>query len=444
LFFGSLLIAPIAGVVVTKLYLIALCRGPVTRFHQIPRVCHVRASIWSRPGFSPHPMLVGRRRIRHHPRGLKSWFPMSNSVQIRSDGDSAPPYRVEASPGFAAWLREQDIALAVTTYQIGKVFLVGAEDASLLNVTERTFERCLGIAARNGALHLAGLNAIYRFDNVVPAGQNLEGYDAVYSPRVAWYTGDVFAHDVGMLPSGRPVFINTLFSCLASVDEGSSFRPIWWPRFISQLAPQDRCHLNGLAMDEMTGRPAYVSAAAETDTQRGWSERRVGNGVVIDIASGEVACRGLTMPHSPRLHAGTLYVLNAGTGEIGLVDPAAGRFHPLAFLPGFARGLALHRGHALVGLSMPRANEVFTGLPLDDRLKAEKQPAQCAVVVVDLATARVVHWMRLGGVVRELYDIAILPGARRPMLVGLAQGQVNRLINRGAPLPLAELLGGTG
>ena len=236
-----------------------------------------------------------------------------------------------------------------------------------------------------------------------------------------------------------------MFSCLAAVDEGASFRPVWWPRFITQLAPQDRCHLNGLAMDESSGRPAYVSAAAETDTSRGWSERRVGNGVVMDIGSGEVVCSGLTMPHSPRLHDGKLYVLNSrhqGNWVRSIPPPAAST--RVAFVPGFARGLALHRGHALVGLSLPRSNEVFTGLPLDDRLKAENQPAQCAVVVVELATARVLHWMRLGGIVRELYDIAILPGARRPMLVGLAQGQVNRLINRGAPLPLAELLGETG
>ena len=369
---------------------------------------------------------------------------MSASVQIRSDGDSAPPYQVEASPGFAAWLREQDLSLAVTTYQIGKVFLVGAEDATRLNVAERTFERCLGIASHAGTIHLAGLNAIYRFENVVPPGNDLEGYDTVYVPQVAWFTGDVFAHDVAALRSGRPIFVNTLFSCLATVDEATSFRPVWQPRFVSQLAPQDRCHLNGLAMDQSTGLPAYISAAAETDTSRGWSERRVGNGIVLDVGSGEVACRGLTMPHSPRLHEARLYVLNAGTGELGLIDIAAGRFHPLAQLPGFTRGLALHRGYALVGLSLPRANEVFAGLPLEDRLKAEKQPVRCAVVVVELASGRMLHWMRLGGVVRELYDIAILPSARRPMLIGFAQSQFNRLVIRGAPAPLAELAGTAG
>ncbi len=363
----------------------------------------------------------------------------TTSVQVRSDGDSAPPYAVEASAGFVRWLRDMDLTLAISTYQIGKLFLVGAEDANRLSVAERTFERCLGVAVQGDSLYLAGLNAIYRFGNVVPKGQNLEGYDAVYTPQVAWYTGDVFAHDVGVLPDGRPVFINTLFSCLATVDEATSFRPVWAPPFVSAQRPEDRCHLNGLAMDETTHQPRYVSAAGETDAPRAWAEKRVGIGCVIDLASNEVVCRGLTMPHSPRLHAGKLYVLNAGTGELGLVEPEGGRFVPMAFLPGFARGLALHKGHALVGLSLPRSNQVFAGLPLEDRLKADNLQPQCAIIIVELATGRVVHQMRLGGIVRELYDIALLPGARRPMLVGFHQGQINRLIMRGVPMTLAEL-----
>jgi uncharacterized protein (TIGR03032 family) len=68
---------------------------------------------------------------------------------------------------------------------------------------------------------------------------------------------------VGVLPSGRPVFVNTLFSCLATVDEQVSFRPVWQPRFVTALRPEDRCHLNGLAMQE--GRPRFVTAAGMTD-----------------------------------------------------------------------------------------------------------------------------------------------------------------------------------
>ncbi|WPB83908.1 TIGR03032 family protein [Sediminicoccus rosea] len=360
----------------------------------------------------------------------------SGAVNIQSHGDSAPPYRVDASPGMATWLRQHDVALALTTYQIGKLFLVGAPDETRLNVTERTFERCLGVAVKGDSLYLAGLNAIYRFANVVPKGQELEGHDAVYVPQVAWYTGDVFAHDVGVRPDGRPLFVNTLFGCLATVDEATSFRPVWTPPFISQLAPQDRCHLNGLAMDEATGRPAYMTAVAETDTPRGWADKRDGHGVVLDLASNAVICRGLSMPHSPRLHGGTLHVLNAGTGELGIVDRGAERFEPIAFVPGFARGLALVGGYALVGTSLPRANQVFTGLPLEDRLKAAGREPECAMLVVELATGAVVHWLRLGGVVRELYDIALLPGHKSPMLVGFAQGQINRLISRGKPMPI--------
>ncbi len=365
------------------------------------------------------------------------------STTVRTEGDSAPPYSVNASPGFAAWLHGTGAALAVTTYQIGKLFLIGAETPDTLSVSERSFERCLGVAPDGqGGMVLAGLNAIWRFGNVVPAGKALDGHDAVYVPRIAWFTGDVFAHDVALPPSGRPVFVNTMFSCLAAVDEASSFRAVWQPRFITQLAPQDRCHLNGLAVDD-AGLPRYVTAVAETDTPGGWREKRVGNGVVLDVASGEAVCRGLSMPHSPRLHDGRLYVLNAGTGELGLVDTTAARFHPLCFLPGFARGLAFAGGHALVGLSLPRSNAAFSGLPLEERLAAEKLPPQCAVAVVNLATGQPEHVLRLGGIVRELYDIAVLPGVRKPMLVGTQAGSaLNRLVLRGPDLAMAELAAG--
>jgi uncharacterized protein (TIGR03032 family) len=365
--------------------------------------------------------------------------PRASAAGIVSAGDSAPPYRVAASPGLAAWLHEQDVALAITTYQIGKLFLIGAPGPGRLSVTERTFRRCLGVAASGGSFYLAGANNILRFENVVPRGQELEGHDAVYVPQVAWYTGDVFAHDVGALPSGRPIFVNTLFSCLATVDEQTSFRSIWQPRFVSALRPEDRCHLNGVAMQ--LGRPRFVTAAGQTDAPRAWREVRTGSGVVIDVASREIVAGGLTMPHSPRLDDGRLYLCNAGTGEFGEIEIASGRFNPIAFCPGFARGVAFVGAHVLVGLSLPRQHRDFSGLPLDDRLKREGREPRCMIQVIDLASGAPAHWLALGGVVRELYDIACLPGLRTPMAVGFAQDQINRLIGRGADLGLDELLG---
>jgi uncharacterized protein (TIGR03032 family) len=363
----------------------------------------------------------------------------AGGARVINTGDSAAPYAVNTSTDFTAWLHAQNTALAITTYQIGKLFLMGAPAPDRLSVTERTFVRCLGVSTVGQSLYLAGVNSIFRFENVVPQGQQLEGHDAVYVPQVAWYTGDVFAHDVGVLPSGRPVFVNTLFSCLATVDDETSFRPFWQPRFVSALRPEDRCHLNGLAMDG--GRPRFVTAAAQTDAARGWSEIRAGSGCVIDIESNEIVAYGLSMPHSPRLHNGRLYCCNAGTGEVGEIDIHSGRFNPIAFCPGFVRGLSFVENHVLVGLSLPRQHRHFSGLPLDDRLKQEGREPHCMIQVIDLQSGKLAHWLSLGGVVRELYDIACVAGVRTPMAVGFAQDQINRMIRRGPNLSINELLG---
>jgi uncharacterized protein (TIGR03032 family) len=358
-------------------------------------------------------------------------------MRIESVGDSSPPYSLDASEGFAAWLHATGASLVVTTYQIGKLFLIGAPSPDRLSVAERTFERCLGVAVEGSSLYLAGLNSIFRFENVVPAGQALEGHDAVYVPQVAWYTGDVFAHDIGVLPSGRPVFVNTLFSCLATVDETSSFRPIWQPPFVSALRPEDRCHLNGLAMRD--GRPAFVTAAGTSDSPGSWRDARIGGGCVVDVASNAIVASGLSMPHSPRLWHNRLLICNAGTGELGEVEPTSGRFQPIAFCPGFARGLAVQGDHALVGLSLPRQHRDFSGLPLDGELQRQGRTPDCAVQAVNLVTGQTDHWLRLGGVVRELYDIAVLPSRYTPMVVGFAQGQINRLITRGPFTDMATI-----
>src|SRR4029077_4773473 len=98
------------------------------------------------------------------------------------------------------------------------------------------------------------------------------------------------------------------------------------PSFISGLLDGDKCHLNGMAMDE--GRPAYVTAVSRSDVIDGWRDRRSDGGVVIDVATGKVVCNGLSMPHSPRMHKGELWVLNSGTGELGVVKlPDGGKRH---------------------------------------------------------------------------------------------------------------------
>lgn len=218
-----------------------------------------------------------------------------------------------------------------------------------------------------------------------------------------------------------------------------SFTPLWTPPFLSRLAPEDCCHLNGLALAD--GEPAYVSAVSRSDVAAGWRDRRHDGGIVIDIEDGEIVLGNLSMPHSPRVYDQRLWVLNLGTGELGFVDRARGRFEPVAFCPGFLRGLAVHDHYAIVGLSKQRRERTFAGLALDQRLKEKDAEARCGLWVIDLRSGHVVHWLELEGVVIELYDVAVLPGVRRPMALGFHSDEIQRLITIDiAPRPIFEAL----
>ncbi len=343
---------------------------------------------------------------------------------------AAPAFEISTSRQFAAWLAEAGASLAFTTYQAGKLFFIGLKPDGRLWVHERSFERCMGLAVGDNALLMASLWQLWRFENSLAPGQKMpEGTDRLFVPQVAWVTGDLDIHDLAFDGDGRPVFVNTLFSCLATVSDTASFKPLWKPPFVSRLAAEDRCHLNGLAMAD--GRPAYVTAVGPTDVADAWRDHRSGGGVVVDVASGETVLAGLAMPHSPRLQNGRLWLLNSGAGEFGFVDLAGGRFEPVAFLPGYGRGLAFHGRYAVVGLSKSRQNRTFSGLPLDAALAAKKAEPRCGLYVIDLASGDVVHWLRIEGVVDELYDVAVLPGARMPAAIGVKSGEIRRVLSIG-------------
>jgi uncharacterized protein (TIGR03032 family) len=219
------------------------------------------------------------------------------------------------------------------------------------------------------------------------------------------------------------------------VNPRHSFVPIWKPPFLSKIAAEDRCHLNGLALEN--GQPAYISAISRSDTNDGWREHREKGGIVMDIRTNEVVCQGLSMPHSPRVYRDKLWVLNSGGGDFGYVDRKTGKFEPVCFCPGYARGLSFHGDFAAIGLSMPRHNKCFSGLPLDDALaKREVQP-RCGIQIVDLRSGDSVHWFRLEGAITELYDVVMLPGVRKPMAVGFRTEEIHRTISVGQP-PGAE------
>jgi uncharacterized protein (TIGR03032 family) len=213
--------------------------------------------------------------------------------------------------------------------------------------------------------------------------------------------------------------VNTRFSCLCTLDPDYSFVPRWRPPFVTALAAEDRCHLNGLAVVE--GEPKYATALGESDTGGGWRANKPRGGCLMDVPGGEVLARGLCMPHSPRWHDGRLWLLESGTGRLLLVDPATGRGQAVAELPGFARGLAFAGPYAFVGLSKIRETSAMDGVPMARRREALK----CGVGVVDLRTGQVIGLLEFQTAVEEIFDVQLLAGLRFPELVGFQKEAVH-------------------
>jgi uncharacterized protein (TIGR03032 family) len=277
----------------------------------------------------------------------------------------------------------------------------------------------MGIAVGADQIAVAGKGQIWWLpdhSDLAAAIEPVGRYDRCWLPRSSIVTGEIQCHEIswGTTESGEPELwiVNTLFSCLAGVDRRYSFVPRWRPRFISQLAAQDRCHLNGLAMRD--GSPAFVTVMAPTDQPGGWREGRNDNGTVLDVTSGEAVATGLAMPHSPRWHDGNLFVLHSGMGRLERVDLATGHCEAIAAVPGYTRGLALHRDLAFVGLSRIRETAVFGGAPV----AAYHDQLKCGVGVIELSTGNTIATLQFANGVEEIFDVQIVPGARCPTFDG--------------------------
>ncbi len=333
-------------------------------------------------------------------------------------------FPLRMSEGFEAWLDEVKASL-VFGLPPSKLMFVGLDDAGGIAVFERTFDKAMGIAhdAARDAIYVGTRREVWRLQNVLSPGERTEGgHDRLYMPMQRSSTGYINVHDLGVEEDGRVLMVNTRFGCLARVSATHSFEPVWWPTFLPGPAPNDRCHLNGLAMRQ--SRPYAVTTVSTSAEVDGWRPHRRSGGTIIDVASGEIICRGLSMPHSPRWYDGALWVANAGTGELGRIDVDRGRFEPVAALPGFARGLCFVGHYAVVGTSKPRHGDMYSGLGLDDRLGSLGWPPRLGIFVVDLRSGEVVEWLQVDGESRELFEVVALPGVRRPSAFGLTSEEI--------------------
>lgn len=354
--------------------------------------------------------------------------------------EKKPPVNLQPSPGFAAWLNSAGGSLVFSTYQSARVFFVSASPDNETIALERIVGSAMGLAVDRDKLWISNKEQVWCFANT---GQNSitrktdpitkVEYDAVFVPRWGIFIGPCDTHDLisDVEFEGKKyelLFANTAFSCIASIDKHYNFNPIWKPSFISEISPGDRCHLNGIGARD--GNLAYATACGETNEPLAWKSKKSGGGILIDIQKNEIITRHLSMPHSPRWHDGKIWLLNSGDGQLGYVDPESGKFSPTIDCPGFARGLTIIGNHAIIGVSRLRENTFSSGLHIKEKLELSRIPQRCCILIANLKTGEIEHWLDIEGKISELYDVAWLPGIRRPFTPGFNKKEpLQRIVN---------------
>jgi uncharacterized protein (TIGR03032 family) len=268
-----------------------------------------------------------------------------------------------------------------------------------------------GLAARGQFIAAGTADSVVIFKSIAAiasvAPYAPQTFDAIYSPRAIHFTGRCDFHDMAFI-NGVVTAVNTRYSCICTVDGRYNFTPIWKPPFITQLLPEDRCHLNGMAVEG--NRIRYVTMLGRSDAQNGWRDTFLDDGgVVMDATDGRVVASGLSLPHSPRVVDGKLYCLDSGRGQMLQIDPQTGDKEIIATLPGFAHGLAEYGGVLFVGFSKLRRRRPEKPLPIE----AEGRDLACGIAAVDPRTRTILGMLEMRAGVHEIFDLQLIPNVRR-------------------------------
>ncbi|HEX4264573.1 MAG TPA: TIGR03032 family protein [Verrucomicrobiae bacterium] len=324
---------------------------------------------------------------------------------------SLPPFHCSYLPAFSELLAQLECSLLISTYQAGKVIALSSNGEQICQLP-RTFNSPMGLALDKNLLAVATKEEIVLLANSAELAQTYPTkpgcYDGIFVPRGILYTGQLAVHDLAWV-NGSLVGVNTSFSCISKFDHTFSFTPVWKPAFISELQHEDRCHLNGMAIEG--GEVKYATALGTTDTAQGWRPGKARDGVLMDVQTNEIILGGLPMPHSPRLINGQLLLLLSATGEIVRVDPRTCRYEVITRVNGFVRGMDCCGDYLFVTTSKLRKTHTFGDLEL------ARKELFCGITAIHLPTGSLVAQLRYDNSCEEIYDLRVLSGIRRPNLL---------------------------
>jgi uncharacterized protein (TIGR03032 family) len=320
--------------------------------------------------------------------------------------------KYEFTPNFPEILSQLGITLLVSTYQAGQLVKLGAPGGKL-EISFHRFDRCMGIAWQSGRLAVGSRESVHFLEErrEVASALPTPGFETTYLARRSIQTGEIQGHEL-VWSDSKLWCVNTAFSCLCQISDTFSFLPIWKPKFISELAAEDRCHLNGVAFDG--GSPAYVSVLGETNTPQGWRPGKLGGGCLMDVRQNEVVARGFAMPHSPRVWNNQLWCLNSGYGRLEMIDRHSGKATEVVGVPGYTRGLAFAGPIAAIGMSKIRETSTFGGMPIAET----KDELRCAIALVNWQTGQAISRIEFKTGVEEIFDVQIMPGVRSAYISG--------------------------
>lgn len=319
-------------------------------------------------------------------------------------------------------LKQLRISLLISTYQAGKLIIVRPDQKGGVNTHFVNLPKPMGMATSGNRFAIGTRNEIIEYKNVPGAAPKVEPkntHDACYVPWLRHTTGDVDIHEMAYDKNDKLWFINTKFSCLCTRHDDYSFHPEWRPWFISGYAPEDRCHINGLAM--LNGKPKYVSSLGVGDSRGAWREKKASGGTIMDITKNEFVYEGLSMPHSPRIYQDKLWVLESGRGSLAYIDRKTSKLESVCELDGFTRGIDFIGDIAFIGLSQIRESNTFGGLPITERLKDRI----CGVWIVNIKTGKILGFLKFNGSVQEIFSVQAIRGPQFPAVLDADDPLVN-------------------